>query len=126
MKPSEAKANYGATHYLPLKDDPLKPSLYYKRKETKWNDGTTTNNWHYLSFANIWFPSDSIDDCDLVKISDKLSITHTYSQTGGNYFFSVFLNGCKIFEGAGYYECMIEVVQEFKTQYENFFKGPRE
>ena len=117
MKPSQAKASYGATHYLPLNDDPLTPTLYYKRKETKWNDGTITNNWYYLSFANIWFPSDSIKDYDLVEISDKLSISHTYSQNEGNYFFSVFLNGCKIFEGAGYYECMLEMVQEFKTQY---------
>lgn len=117
MKPSDAKATYGATHYLPLNDDPLTPTLYYKRKETKWNDGSITNNWHYLSFANIWFPSDSIKDCALVEISGKLTITHTYSQNEGNYFFSVFLNGYKIFEGAGYYECMLKVVQEFKTQY---------
>lgn len=117
MKPSEAKVKCGATHYLPLNDDPLMPILYYKRKETKWNDGSVTNNWHYLSFADIWFPSDPIKDGDLVEISGKSTITHTYSQNEGNYFFSVFLNGYKIFEGAGYYECMLGVVQEFKTQY---------
>ncbi len=71
MTHSEAAIKYGATHYLPSVDDPSTAMLYYKRKSEQWNDGSSTNDWHYLSFASIWFPSAGIEASDLVEIPDE-------------------------------------------------------
>lgn len=48
MKPSEAKAKYGATHYMPMPDG-VTPEMYYRYSEHY--------GWMYLSFTNDWYVS---------------------------------------------------------------------
>lgn len=57
MYPSEAKKNYGATHFMPMKDG-VTPQMYYKQETIKFNDGTSTTVWVYLSYANLWMGSE--------------------------------------------------------------------
>lgn len=53
MKPSEAKARYGATHYQTMRDG-VTPQMYYKLETIQVNDGTRRKCWVYLSFCNLW------------------------------------------------------------------------
>jgi len=55
LTPAEAQAEYGATHYSVTRDG--KPMMYYKRETIKFNDGTYTEVWVYLSFADLWMGS---------------------------------------------------------------------
>ena len=57
MSPSEAKKDFGATHYLTTSDG-VTPTMYYKKVTTNFSDGTSFTGWGYLSFANLWQNSD--------------------------------------------------------------------
>lgn len=57
MYPSEAKLNYGATHYSTMRDG-VTPQMYYKLQTIPLNDGTEVTTWVYLSFANLWMGSE--------------------------------------------------------------------
>jgi hypothetical protein len=71
MKPSEAKAWFGATHYATMLDG-VTPQMYYKQETNPVNDGTTWTCWVYLSFADLWMGSNirigSEEEKDLVAI----------------------------------------------------------
>lgn len=53
MTPSEAKAKFNATHFITMKDG-ITPQLYYKKKTTQVNDGTSFTCWVYLSYCELW------------------------------------------------------------------------
>lgn len=53
MRPSEAKAWFGATHYATMRDG-VTPQMYYKLTTTKFNDGTSVTSWAYLSYCDLW------------------------------------------------------------------------
>ena len=53
MTPSEAKAKFNATHFMPMKDG-VTPQMYYKKETISVNDGTTYTYWAYLSYCNLW------------------------------------------------------------------------
>ena len=55
------KNQYGATHFLPMKDG-VTPGLYYKKIPISYNDNTCINVWHYLLFANIWLRSSNSEE----------------------------------------------------------------
>lgn len=57
MTPSEAEAQYGATHYATMRDG-VTPQMYYKLETTPLNDGTSFTAWVYLSYCNLWQGSD--------------------------------------------------------------------
>lgn len=57
MSPSEAKKDFGATHYLTTSNG-VTPTMYYKKVLTNFSDGTFFTGWAYLSFANLWQNSD--------------------------------------------------------------------
>ena len=52
MTPSEAKAKFNATHYMPMRDG-VTPQMYYKKETTQLNDGTSRTCWVYLS-CKLW------------------------------------------------------------------------
>ena len=56
MTPSEAKSQYGATHYSTMRGG-VTPQLYYKLEATPLNDGTSFTGWVYLSYCNPWMSS---------------------------------------------------------------------
>ena len=53
MRPSEAKARYGATHYATMRDG-VTPQMYYKLETVPLNDGTSWTHWAYLSYCDLW------------------------------------------------------------------------
>ena len=67
MTPTKASKNFGATHYLTMSNTKT-PQMYYKHIPTKYSDSTSSVNWHYLSFANIWMGSSLTSSETLVLI----------------------------------------------------------
>jgi hypothetical protein len=62
MTPTEAKDQYGATHYYPTVRDGDIPQMYYKQEHIHYNDDTSELVWVYLSYANIWMGSSITED----------------------------------------------------------------
>lgn len=56
MQAGYAKAEYGASHYMPMLDG-VTPQLFYKQQTVHFNDGTSETWWHYLSYCNLWIGS---------------------------------------------------------------------
>ncbi len=50
------KRSFGATHYLPQADG-VSMAMAYKQESVRYNDGTSSKRWVYLSYANIWMGS---------------------------------------------------------------------
>ena len=71
MTPQEAKAKFGATHYVTMKDG-VTPQMYYKQETNPLNDGTSYTCWVYLSYCDLWQGSNirigSQDEIILVSI----------------------------------------------------------
>ena len=53
MTPSEAKAKFNATHYMPMRDG-ITPQMYYKKETNPLNNGKSYTCWVYLSYCNLW------------------------------------------------------------------------
>ena len=53
MTPSEAKAKFNATHYMPMRNG-ITPQMYYKKETNLLNNGKSYTCWVYLSYCNSW------------------------------------------------------------------------
>jgi len=71
LTPSEAKAQFGATHWMPMRDG-ITPQMYYKKETTQLNNGKSFTCWVYLSYCDLWQGSaiqiSSDDEARLIPI----------------------------------------------------------
>jgi hypothetical protein len=71
LTPSEAKAQFGATHWYPMRDG-ITPQMYYKKETTQLNNGKSFTCWVYLSYCDLWQGSTmqigSTDEAKLIPI----------------------------------------------------------
>lgn len=53
LTPSEAKAKFNATHYMPMRDG-ITPQMYYKKETVPLNNERSFTCWVYLSYCKLW------------------------------------------------------------------------
>lgn len=71
LTPSEAKAKFNATHYIPMRDG-ITPQMYYKKETVPLNNERSFTCWVYLSYCKLWQGSairiGSDDEANLIAI----------------------------------------------------------